>query len=75
MQFLRNRNVKKYMVSNFWKIVQLKMVNKKLEQGKGKDKEQVTKDLFISWIVLCSSWTMGHCAHAEKVLLRTQLIK
>ena len=51
------------------------MVNKKLEQGKGKDKEQVTKDLFISWIVLCSSWTMGHCAHAEKVLLRTQLIE
>ena len=47
------------------------MVSKKLEQGNGKDNEQVKKNLFVSSIVWGSTWTVGHCAHAEKVLLRT----
>ena len=47
------------------------MVSKKLEQGNGKDNEQVKKNLFVSSIVWGSIWTVGHCAHAEKILLRT----
>ena len=52
-------------------ITLLKMVSKKLEQGNGKDNEQVKKNLFVSSIVWGSTWTVGHCAHAEKILLRT----